>query len=392
MAASVCSRISAELLQSLGITRVGDLTCLDVIGIPVWFATRPNSRSLSVSQGKGLTHDAARLTAIMEAAETAVAEAPEAIVSRYGSYKDLVRGGEESIFLPDIAACRYDRFDLDRERAWVEGRSWRTGRIVHAPYELVGLDMRSDAPWDRDTFRISSVGIAAAFDFETARLNALLELVENDSIEPFETFGLAQGAYAPSAADRLEEDELGRALRMLERAGVEPLFFDLSARRGLPVAACIIPRPASGEEGPGACHSAGFACRLQPRQAALAALLEAVQSRLTHIAGSRDDIAESDYRPTARSLVRMPVRSLSEFCARPPAMSGLGHGGAFDAIVARLFRSGVPDLYVFELPRIENICVARVVAPHMRFAAPDGESFATPEMSNALLSRWLEPT
>lgn len=35
------------LFREFAITRVGDLTGLDTIGIPIWFACRPNGRSLS---------------------------------------------------------------------------------------------------------------------------------------------------------------------------------------------------------------------------------------------------------------------------------------------------------------------------------------------------------
>src|SRR5262245_10838905 len=38
---------------SLGITRLGEITGLDSLGIPVALATRPNSFSLSVNLGKG---------------------------------------------------------------------------------------------------------------------------------------------------------------------------------------------------------------------------------------------------------------------------------------------------------------------------------------------------
>ena len=61
----------------LGITRVGDITGLDRIGVPVWFCCRPNSRGLAVSQGKGITSERARLSAIMEALEGAIAEQTE---------------------------------------------------------------------------------------------------------------------------------------------------------------------------------------------------------------------------------------------------------------------------------------------------------------------------
>jgi ribosomal protein S12 methylthiotransferase accessory factor len=52
-----------------GLTRVADVTRLDVIGIPVFQAVRPRSRNLSVSQGKGATPMAARVSAAMEALE-----------------------------------------------------------------------------------------------------------------------------------------------------------------------------------------------------------------------------------------------------------------------------------------------------------------------------------
>src|SRR3954469_14776054 len=62
------SRLSAYL-PGHGITRVGNVTGLDRLGIPVYMAMRPNSRSLSVSQGKGLSHDAAWVSAVMESLE-----------------------------------------------------------------------------------------------------------------------------------------------------------------------------------------------------------------------------------------------------------------------------------------------------------------------------------
>ena len=58
----------------LGIVRMAEVTGLDRIGIPVWMAVRPNSRTLAVSQGKGISAAHARASAVMEAAEIAVAE------------------------------------------------------------------------------------------------------------------------------------------------------------------------------------------------------------------------------------------------------------------------------------------------------------------------------
>ena len=54
-------------MARMGITRLGNITGLDRIGIPVAIAVRPNSRSVSVSQGKGLDLAQAMASALMEA-------------------------------------------------------------------------------------------------------------------------------------------------------------------------------------------------------------------------------------------------------------------------------------------------------------------------------------
>jgi YcaO-like protein with predicted kinase domain len=57
------------LLPQMGITRLANVTGLDTIGIPVVMSVRPCSRSLSVSQGKGLDLDSAKASAAMESIE-----------------------------------------------------------------------------------------------------------------------------------------------------------------------------------------------------------------------------------------------------------------------------------------------------------------------------------
>src|SRR5690242_13034932 len=61
----------------LGITRLAGQTGLDRTGIYCFAAIRPNSLTIASHQGKGMDELSAKLSAIMEAAEYAVAEAPE---------------------------------------------------------------------------------------------------------------------------------------------------------------------------------------------------------------------------------------------------------------------------------------------------------------------------
>ena len=149
---------SPQFLRSFGITRLGEITGLDTIGIPVWFATRPNSRSLSVSQGKGVTNDQAKISAIMEAVECAVAEQPRQHVTEFATIEDMARQQRSVIPFFDLARVNPHQLDPTRQRAWVPGTSLISGEQRFAPYELVGMDMRSDMPWDRHAFRMTSQG------------------------------------------------------------------------------------------------------------------------------------------------------------------------------------------------------------------------------------------
>jgi ribosomal protein S12 methylthiotransferase accessory factor len=60
--------------QSIGLTRIANITGLDCIGIPVTIAIRPNSYSIVTSSGKGTTLEAALVSAAMESLELYCAE------------------------------------------------------------------------------------------------------------------------------------------------------------------------------------------------------------------------------------------------------------------------------------------------------------------------------
>ena len=62
------------VLREMGVTRVANVTGLDVVGIPTVLVVRPNARSLSVTQGKGASLEAAKASGIMECLEHYLAE------------------------------------------------------------------------------------------------------------------------------------------------------------------------------------------------------------------------------------------------------------------------------------------------------------------------------
>src|SRR5215470_10783092 len=123
------------LLPALGITRVANVTGLDRIGVPVVMVCRPNSRSVAVSQGKGLTLAAAKASGIMEAAEGFHAERIEQPL-RLGSSRELERG----LLLADLeglARQREGRWHSDLQLLWIEAVDLISDERVWVPYEVV---------------------------------------------------------------------------------------------------------------------------------------------------------------------------------------------------------------------------------------------------------------
>src|SRR5216110_1899697 len=76
------------LAPVMGITRVANVTGLDSVGIPVVMVCRPNSRSVAVSQGKGIDFASARASGLMEAAELYHAETIT-LPLRLATYEEL---------------------------------------------------------------------------------------------------------------------------------------------------------------------------------------------------------------------------------------------------------------------------------------------------------------
>ena len=86
-------QIISPLIHDFGITRLIDLTKLDRIGFPCYSATRPMGRSVCVSCGKGVTHQDAKVSALMESIEVHFAENPKSsLIEKYSEEQLSLRG------------------------------------------------------------------------------------------------------------------------------------------------------------------------------------------------------------------------------------------------------------------------------------------------------------
>ena len=362
-------RAVQPLLARFGITRVANVTGLDRIGIPVWQAIRPNSRSLSVFQGKGVDGPAAKVSAIMESVEAWHAEFALPCV-RMESHAALSR-----------AVVTLDPETLPRQRGsrhhpgeiipWVEGEDLLGGERVWIPAELVHAMFVVPEPPGSGGFFRSSNGLASGNTRSEALVHALAEVLERDGM------ALA-AAMAPAALRRrrldlatVDDPAAGPLLARLAKADMAVAVHDITTDVGVPIfRATILDRESDALLNPAAA-ARGSGCHPDPGVALCRALTEAAQSRLTAIAGARDDLSRADYRriQSARVLAlnRRAVVEGAPGRARfgdVPRCATATVDGDLAAMLGRLRRIGVARTVAVDLaePGLP-FAVVRVVVP-----------------------------
>ncbi|MEV6781207.1 YcaO-like family protein [Streptomyces sp. NPDC051098] len=271
-------------LPAFGITRVADLTGLDCIGLPVWTAIRPASLTLSTSQGKGATDLLAKLSAVMEAIELWHVEQPLPVAAR----------GPAAEVAPDCPLTAlpmtvpYPEHTLARI-VW----EWTTGTsLVDGTQRLLPVDLvrrRTQRPeWSPDLLRATSTGLACGNTRDEALLHALFEVVERDVLyRDAVAGGRRRTLIDPGTVD----DPHGReVIGRLAAAGMALETALVDGPYGLPVCLAYL----WSEDYP--VVFAGGGCHTDPAIALTRALTEAAQSRLTAIAGTRDDLPSDTAR------------------------------------------------------------------------------------------------
>ena len=126
------------MFPDFGVTRLADVTGLDILGIPVVMAVRPLAATLSVSQGKGADLLPAKVSGAMEAIELWHAEsAVPAPVLTSTSAAELGIGYRVAD-VDDDCNLVGDRCPLD----WIRGRGAVSGREVLVPRMSVHMGWR----------------------------------------------------------------------------------------------------------------------------------------------------------------------------------------------------------------------------------------------------------
>lgn len=382
------------LLPMLGITRVADVTGLDVIGLPVVMVVRPNAKSLSVAQGKGLTREAARASGIMEAIESWHAEnilrpLKLASWSQMATHHRLIDLGN----LPGYAGAR---FHPDDRTLWIEGHDLGDGGPRWLPFASVHTDFTLPLPPGSGTFFMGSNGLASGNHPVEALCHALCELVERDAVTLWRARGGMRLLHTRLDLDSVDDPACRAVLDRCARAGVDVHAWDATSDAGIATFHAVIAERRSGLHRPLG-PMGGMGCHPAREVALLRALTEAAQSRLTLIAGARDDMhgqrRDEDARRRAHEELAEaarapgPRRRFDEVATRAHAF----FEDDLRFLVERLRAIGCPQIIAVDLARPEiGVPVVRAVVPGLEIL-DDAPGYAPGRRARAVTREAVAP-
>ena len=290
---------AASVAESLGVTRIADITGLDHVGIPVYSAIVPDSAdNLSVYNGKGLRPVDAKAGALMEAIERQIAlkSRPPMVEDSYARLRELAPTLNPCSINYELAA----NYSNDRTYSWCQGVEIFSGEPHYVPAKLAGFnwfDVRHAASY----VMTDTNGLASGNCREEAICHALCELAERDAwtlVElgahhmPRERRSLALGLDAKNGPDDLEmfpcvdfgSDEL---LLKFWDADLFPIIRDITSDLGIPsFFASVCDESITGYP----MAHCGLGTHPDAQVAIRRALLEVAQSRCVDIQAVREDI------------------------------------------------------------------------------------------------------
>ena len=349
-------------MARMGITRLGNITGLDRIGIPVAVAVRPNSRAVSVSQGKGLDREQAMASALMEACEGYHAEEIGPVWT--APYRALAR--REPVIDPTALPASGRVFDERAPIGWCLGRDLLRAEPCWVPAELVHTDYTGDPD---GFFLAGSNGLASGNHPVEAAIAAICELVERDALALWQAGGIRRQAASALDLGSIDDADCRSLLDRYAAAGIAVRVWAMTTEIGVPAFLCQIREAPGGEPGR-LLRFQGAGCHPDRAVALSRALTEAAQTRLTYIAGIRDDLPPARYREPENAEIADALFEALARQSKPVAFGGLPSLSGDDLrddlrrLLARLAASGIERVVAVDLTRDDfAIPVVRLVIP-----------------------------
>lgn len=354
-----------------GVTRIANVTGLDRLGIPVVAVYRPNARSLAVSQGKGISLTAAKVSGLMEAIESYHAEHVQ-LPLQLASYTEL-RERYPTVDVDRLPRLSVSHYHPDRRILWGQGTELFADEPRWVPYEMVHTDFARPLPAGSGCFVMSSNGLASGNHLTEAVSHGICEVVERDALALWSHDGGTAGKKGRLDLDSVDYPPATALIERLLENGLSVGVWDMTTDIGLPAFVCVIADTEPNFLGQFYSNH-GSGCHAAREVALLRALTEAAQTRLTYIAGARDD-ANREFFEEARNpeRVRAVRNHLEQSDGSGPEGRRFGDvptfiGETFEADLAHelscLERVGIREVVALSLSQARmEIPVVRVIIP-----------------------------
>jgi YcaO-like protein with predicted kinase domain len=336
----------------MGITRVANVTGLDSIGIPVVMVSRPNSRALAVAQGKGLDLPCAKASGVMESIEQYHAEHIH-LPLVLGTYDELCYT-YNIVDVEGLPKTKGTLFHNSFRLLWLEGFDLLQSEEVWVPYEVVHADFTLPLPTGSGCFIPSSNGLASGNVPLEAVIHGICELLERDATSIWDLLSPDEQQKSRLDLESVSDPDCVSVLQAFERASIAVGVWVTTSDVGIPSFTCYI---VDAIENPlrQLYATAGHGCHPTRGIALLRALLEAAQSRLTLISGSRDDTLRTTYE---LNRSRRVVNTLRSHIRSGPPQIQFSSVPTFDG---QYFN----DDLVWILERLENVAIEQVVVVNL---------------------------
>ncbi len=355
---------SVEIIcRKIGITRVANITGLDGIGVPVVTCIRPQSKHLSVSQGKGLTLDLAKISAIMESIEAYHMEnAPSAALQ--GTYKAL--NTQYTILDPDrVLKNIYINSLQETSLEWVKAKNIVNGYDCYIPRPLISLD--STMPNGlQNHFLISSNGLASGNCHDEACCHSLYEVVERDALCQWAQQSAQQQTSRKINIDTIVGDFNETLIQKVLSQNLQLIIWDITSTMKIPSYHCCLIDPSPFAK----LHTfTGTGTHLSKDIALSRAITEAIQSKLTLISGNRDDVFP-DYYTQIKPYIKNANHGNGELdykdCYQAQYASNFNNN--VKQIVKMIRHAGHEEILVFDHTKEDlKIPVTQAIIPGMQF-------------------------
>jgi thioglycine synthase len=332
--------------KKIGITRLADITDMDVLRIPNYSAVLPGTEDyIWVYSGKGPTRKHAMASALMESIErysSLQSSQPRKFIR--SSYSELSK--KYNVLHPDriVEPVRFV-YRADMMMDWISGHDLVSGEEIMVPASIALFRYTPPPPAVNPFAYFHTNGLASGNVMEEAICHALCEVIERDAMSladlrasaiPFHilrtivhSFNAASFSVSPIPADKFVDDPtifsdvdisetdfvpVRNLVEKFNKAGISLVVKDITSDIGIPTFNASSVEWISHDYG---YLAEGHGTHPDARIALLRAISEVSQTRAANIHGARDDLRKIKYSDQntddRRSWQFMPSSSRIKF-------------------------------------------------------------------------------